>query len=135
VYVGLETGDPALLSWLGKPGTPQDAVALVTALHEAGVAAGVILLVGAGGARVSASHVARTGEVLEAMQLRRDDIVYFSEYLFDPALGYGREAGGDPALAPLGAEAARAQREAIAARLHRVPGLRLSTYDLREFVY
>jgi hypothetical protein len=99
------------------------------------LAAGVIVLVGAGGERFSAAHVARTGELLETMRLRRDDIVYFSEYLDDPSLGYGRHATSDPALAALPPEGARAQRDAIAARLHRVPGLRLAPYDLREFVY
>ena len=135
VYVGLETGDPGLLAWLGKPGAPADAVSLVTALHEAGLAAGLIVLVGAGGERFSRAHVQHTTRVLEAMQLNRDDLVYFSEYVEDPSLGYGRLPSGDPALAPLVGEAARLQRGAISGGLHRVPGLRLATYDLREFVY
>ena len=42
VYVGLESGDPQLLSWLRKPGTPEDALSLVEALHESGIAVGVI---------------------------------------------------------------------------------------------
>jgi radical SAM superfamily enzyme YgiQ (UPF0313 family) len=49
LYVGLETGDLGLLSWLGKPGRPQQAWSLVARLHAAGIAAGVIVLVGAGG--------------------------------------------------------------------------------------
>ncbi len=134
VYVGLETGDPAFLSWLGKPGEPGDAVGLVRALHEGGVAAGVIVLVGAGGERFSAAHIARTIEVLEAMRLGPRDIVYLSDYVDDPTLAYGRLAAGAPDLAPLAPPRARAQREALARAL-RGSGPRLARYDLRELVY
>ena len=113
VYVGLETGDPGLLAWLGKPGTPEDAVALVAALHEAGVAAGVIVLLGAGGERFDADHVARTADALSAMRLAPDDFVYFSEYVDDQSLGYGRRAAHAADLQPLASPRARAQREAI----------------------
>jgi radical SAM superfamily enzyme YgiQ (UPF0313 family) len=135
VSVGLETGDAGLLSWLGKPGTPDDAVQLVRSLHEGGLDVGVIVLVGVGGERFAAAHVARTVEVLDAMGLGSDDIVYLSEYVDDPMLAYGRHAAGDPELAPLAGDRARAQHEAIAEAVHRSPGPRLARYDLREFVY
>ena len=92
VYVGLESGDPELLAWLGKPGAPDDALRLVRALHEGGLDAGVIVLVGAGGERFAAAHVARTAEVLDAMGLGPRDVVYLSEYVDDPTLAYGRQA-------------------------------------------
>jgi hypothetical protein len=138
VYVGLETGDPALLAWLGKPGAPDDAVELVSALHEGGVAAGVIVLLGAGGERFDAGHVARTADTLSAMRLSRDDLVYFSEYVDDPSLAYGRRAADAADLEPLPPARAREQREAIARAFRpadpaRPP--RSATYDLREFVY
>jgi hypothetical protein len=135
VYVGLETGDPGLLSWLGKPGTPGDAVRLVGALHEGGLDVGVIVLVGAGGERFSGAHVARTIEVLDTMSLGPDDIVYLSEYVDDPTLAYGRRAAGEPDLAPLPPDRARAQHAAIMGAIRRSPGPRLARYDLREFVY
>jgi hypothetical protein len=135
VYVGLETGDPGLLSWLGKPGTPDDAVRLVSVLHEGGLDVGVIVLVGAGGERFSAAHVARTVEVLDAMRLGPADIVYLSEYVDDPMLAYGRHAAGEPDLAPLAPDRARAQHAAIMEAIRRSPGPRLARYDLREFVY
>jgi radical SAM superfamily enzyme YgiQ (UPF0313 family) len=101
VYVGLETGDPGLLTWLEKPGSPQDAVDLVGALHEAGIVAGVIVLLGAGGERFAEAHAARTAEALTAMRLGPDDLVYFSEYVDEPGLAYGRRAAGMPDLQPL----------------------------------
>jgi hypothetical protein len=138
VYVGLETGDPGLLGWLGKPGRPQDAIELVGALHEGGVAAAVIVLLGAGGERFEAAHVARTAEALSAMGLAADDILYFSEYVADPSLAYGRRASGADDLRPLAPERARAQRDAISRAFRpkedgRSP--RVTSYDIREFVY
>jgi Radical SAM superfamily len=138
VYVGLETGDPALLAWLEKPGSPQDAVELVGALHEAGLGAGVIVLLGAGGERFAEAHAARTAEALTAMRLGPDDLVYFSEYVDEPGLAYRRRAAGVPELQPLPPERDADLRRSILARLHPAdPGRppRSATYDIREFVY
>jgi len=138
VYVGLETGDPGLLTWLEKPGSPQEAVDLVGALHEAGISAGVIVLLGAGGERFAAAHAARTAEVLTAMRPRPDDLVYFSEYVDDPGLAYGQRAAGQPDLQALPPARNRELRQEILAALRpadpaRPP--RTATYDIREFVY
>jgi radical SAM superfamily enzyme YgiQ (UPF0313 family) len=138
VYVGLETGDPGLLAWLEKPGAPQDAVDLVGSLHEAGIGAGVIVLLGAGGERFAAGHVRRTAEALTAMGLGPDDLVYFSEYVDDPGLAYGRRAAGAPDLQPLSPAGSADQRRAILAGFRpadpsRPP--RNAIYDIREFVY
>ncbi len=138
VYVGLETGDPGLLAWLEKPGTPQDALDLVGALHEAGVAAGMIVLLGAGGERFADAHAARTAEALTAMRLGPDDLVYFSEYVDEPGLAYGRRAAAAPDLLPLSPERNAQLGRSILADLRpadpaRPP--RSATYDIREFVY
>ena len=111
---------------------------LVGALHEAGIAAGVIVLLGAGGERFAEAHAARTAEVLTQMRLAPDDLVYFSEYVDDPSLAYGRRAAGDPDLQPLSPERNRELRREILAALRpadpdRPP--RAATYDIREFVY
>ncbi|HXK11538.1 MAG TPA: radical SAM protein [Vicinamibacteria bacterium] len=138
VSVGLETGDPALLAWLEKPGSPEDAVALVDAIHEAGIAAGVIVLLGAGGERFAAAHAARTAEVLSRMRLGPDDLVYFSEYVDDPDLAYGRRAAAAADLQPLPPGRCREQMKEIRSAFRpadpaRPP--RTATYDIREFVY
>lgn len=134
VYVGLETGDPGLLSWLGKAGTPEDAIRLVSALHEAELGVGVVVLLGAGGERFDSEHVRRTAAALAAMRLGTPDILCFSAYVDDPSLAYGRHAAGQPDLAPLPPDRMRAQRAAISEAV-RSPGLRVVRYDLREFVY
>jgi radical SAM superfamily enzyme YgiQ (UPF0313 family) len=136
--VGLETGDPGLLSWLEKPGRPEHAVELVGALRAGGVAVGVIVLVGAGGERFDQRHVARTADVLSAMRLGPDDMIYFSEYVDDPSLAYGRHAAGAPELQPLPPERARAQRDAITRSFRPADATRpprRAGYDIREFVY
>ena len=111
---------------------------LVGALHEAGIAAGVIVLLGAGGERFAEAHAARTAEVLTQMRLSPGDLVYFSEYVDDPALAYGRRAKGAPDLAPLPPARNREVRRDILAAFRpadpaRPP--RAATYDIREFVY
>jgi hypothetical protein len=138
VYVGLETGDPGLLAWLEKPGSPQDAADLVGALHEAGIAAGVIVLLGAGGERFAEAHAARTAEALTAMRLGPEDLVYFSEYVDDPGLAYGRHAKGAPDLQPLTPERnGELRRDIVSAFRAEDPARppRAVTYDIREFVY
>lgn len=138
VYLGLETGDPGLLEWLGKPGRPEDAVGLVGALHESGISAGVIVLLGAGGERFAAAHAAGTAAALKAMGLGPGDLVYFSEYVDDPGLQYGRRAAGMPDLEPLPSARCADVRRTILASLSppdptRSP--RVASYDIREFVY
>ena len=138
VYVGLESGDAGLLAWLEKPGSPQDAVDLVGALHEAGIAAGLIVLLGAGGERFAEAHAAKTAGILSAMRLRPDDLVYFSEYVDDPGLAYGQRAAGAADLQPLSPERCAEQRRAIVDGVRGAPGARPprhATYDIREFVY
>jgi radical SAM superfamily enzyme YgiQ (UPF0313 family) len=138
VYVGLESGDPGLLSWLEKPFTPDQAVELVRALHEAGVAAGVIVLLGAGGERYDDAHSRRTAEALARMELRASDLVYFSEFVCSPGLEYEERARAADDLRPLPTHACAAQRRRILAGLPASPlgeGPRVASYDIREFVY
>jgi radical SAM superfamily enzyme YgiQ (UPF0313 family) len=138
VYVGLETGDPGLLTWLEKPGSPADAVDLVGALHDGGIAAGVIVLLGAGGECFAEGHASRTAEALTAMRLGPEDLVYFAEYVDEPGLAYGRRAAGSPDLQPLPPERCAQVRRSILARVRTADAAvppRSATYDIREFVY
>jgi hypothetical protein len=137
VYVGLETGDASLLRWLDKPGTPEDAVELVDALHESGLAVGVIVLVGAGGMRFAAEHARRTSEVLTRLRLNGADILYFSEIVEHPGREYARRmaSGG---IAALDAAELTEQRRAIAGGFRPATPARpphQATYDIREFAY
>jgi radical SAM superfamily enzyme YgiQ (UPF0313 family) len=137
VYVGLETGDPELLAWLNKPGSPEQAVELVARLHEAGIGAGVIVLVGVGGERCFTSHARLTAAVLDRMRLGPEDILYFSELVEHPTQEYSRRAAED-GMVPLDAARRADQRAAIAggfAPADPVRPPRRAVYDIREFIY
>lgn len=138
VYVGLETGDPGLHAWLGKPGTPADAVELCASLHDAGVALGVIVLLGAGGERFAEAHVSRTAALLSELRLRGNDLLYFSEYVPEAGREYPLPPDEAADLRPLAADRCAEARAAILAAFRpadpaRPP--RSASYDLREFVY
>jgi radical SAM superfamily enzyme YgiQ (UPF0313 family) len=135
VYIGLETGDPELLSWLGKPGSPENAVELVSRLHQAGLSAGVIVLVGAGGERFFEAHVRGTLRVLDRMRLGSSDLLYLSDLVEHPHLEYARRASRP---APLSEERIEAQRQALLAGLRPADPShppKVARYDIREFVY
>ncbi|GAB4480972.1 MAG: radical SAM protein [Anaerolineae bacterium] len=137
VYIGLESGSDALLRFLRKPGQAADAVKAVRALKAGGVAVGVIILLGAGGKQYAQQHIQQTIEVLNAMRLDWDDIIYFSEMVTTEDMPYAQDAF-QAGLIPLSHEECVAQQEQIEAALHfsaerGTP--HISRYDIREFVY
>ncbi len=135
VYVGLESGCDDLLAFLRKPGQAADSVQAVRAMKAAGVAVGVIVLLGAGGQTYAAAHVRETIRTVNDMGLDGDDILYFSELVVDDDLPYAR-AAYEAGLTPLGAAERIAQGEMIEDGL-RFSGEppQISRYDIREFIY
>jgi len=133
VYIGLESGHDPLLELVRKPGHAADAIETVRAIKAAGINVGVIVMIGLGGDRFSTGHIADTIDVLNAMQLGAGDLIYFSDLVEDPDTPY-------PALAlnhsirALTPEERSAQRTAIRNGLY-VNGVKISNYDVREFVY
>ena len=135
VQVGVETGDDDLLRWLGKPGSAADARAFVLTLKGAGLRVGVILLVGAGGARFAERHVARSIDLVSGLPLGPGDIIYLSPFLDRPDSAYARRARqeGVRALRP---DEMDAQHRVLRDALKRArPGARVALYDIREFLY
>ncbi len=137
VYVGMESGNEALLKFLKKPGTRQDVIHAINTMKVGGVAVGVIVLLGAGGRQYAGGHVRDTISAINQMNLDMDDIIYFSELIESEGLQYARDAF-QAGLQPLTPEEQIAQGEAIER------GLRfsadggtphISRYDIREFVY
>ncbi len=134
VYIGMESGDDALLQFLRKPGTAADVIDAMRTLKAAGVSVSLIVMVGAGGARYAEGHVEHTVEALRSMALGPGDIVYFSPFFEQPGSEYGalaREAG----IAPLPPEAVAEQERALRERLGSAGGAQFARYDIREFVY
>jgi len=137
VYVGVESGDPGLLRWLDKPGSPDQAAAMVEALHQAGIEAGVIVLLGAGGEAFFESHGDLTAELLRRLRLSSRDSIYISELTGTADLPYAQRAARDDVRA-LSADRLEEQRWRILAGLSEAPARdrpRVVSYDIREFVY
>ncbi len=137
VYIGLESGDPALLHFLGKPNQPDDVIQLVKRLKASGVAVGMIILIGAGGAEYSAGHVRETARLVNALPLDANDLIYFSELVDYPGSSYAEHANAAGVRA-LATEEMHAQEKELRAAFtfadaRNAP--KISYYDLREFVY
>jgi hypothetical protein len=137
VYIGMESGSKRLLEFLNKPGGPDEAIQAVRAMKAAGVAVGIIVLLGAGGHEHSREHIKETARVINTMGLDLDDIVYFSELLISEGMQYAQDAFAAN-LRPMTHEERIGQQEAIEKRLRfsRSGGTpHISRYDIREFVY
>jgi radical SAM superfamily enzyme YgiQ (UPF0313 family) len=137
VYIGMESGDDGLLRFLRKPGSVADVLEAVETLKSAGLAASVIVMLGAGGDCFAAAHVVGTVEALNAMPLTAGDIIYFSPFVDHPGSEYGRlaQAAGIQALGEWQmAEQETAIRVGFRPRdPARAP--QCARYDIREFVY
>lgn len=135
VYVGLESGCNDLLAFLKKPGKAEDSVQAVRAMKAAGVAVGVIVLLGAGGHTYADAHIRDTINTLNLIGLDGDDILYFSELVVDDDLPYARDAY-QAGLKPLSVQERLVQGEMIEDGL-RFTGQspKISPYDIREFIY
>ncbi len=133
VYIGMETGDDELQRWLRKPADADSILSLVTAAKSAGLNAGVILLLGAGGARFAESHVRESLRLLNSLPLGQGDYIYLSPLVVEPGSAYANS--GVPLLSP---EQVLAQEKAIR------DGLRFGSttgkpyvarYEIENFVY
>ena len=99
VYIGVETGHDPLLRWMNKPGCAADARGFVATLKNAGLLVSIILMVGIGGARFAAAHVADTLELVSTLGLEPRDIVYLSPFVVQPGSAYAAKAGKQGGLA------------------------------------
>ncbi len=135
VYLGLESGCDELLRFLSKPATAAASMALVERLKSAGLGVGVIVLVGAGGARYAERHVQETLALVNAMGLGTEDILYLSPLDCDPDSAYrARERAAG--VHPLSEAEMDAQLTRLRAGLRfPAPGPKVAVYDIRDFLY
>jgi hypothetical protein len=133
VYIGLESGHDPLLEFVRKPGHAHDAIDTVQSIKAAGVNVGVIVLIGLGGDRFAEGHVVDTHRVLSEMQLGAGDLLYFSDLVEEPTTLYPTLAA-QHSIRALHAIERNDQRAAIRNGL-RLDGVKVSNYDVREFVY
>ncbi len=125
VYIGMESGDDALLQFLRKPGSAADVIDAVSTLKAAGVAVSVIVMAGAGGQQFAAGHVAHTVDGAAARcRSAAGDIVYFSPFFEQPGSEYGALRARLPAYEPLSQEETAQQEAVMRQALRRSDGRR-----------
>jgi radical SAM superfamily enzyme YgiQ (UPF0313 family) len=133
VYVGLESGLDRMLAFLNKPGSRAAAVQFVTDLKAAGIAVGLILMVGVGGREMMIEHREASLAALRAMPLDRADLVYLSPFVEHPGSLYAERRAAE-GLTPLTEAEVEAELALVAGEV-RATGIRAARYDIREFIY
>lgn len=137
LYIGVETGLDSLREFLQKPGAAADVCAAVEAIKAGGLSVGLIIMVGIGGQDYAAAHFAATVELIHSLPLTKDDLVYLSPFVpsdDSPYVDDARQAG----LTPLDDDAIAAEEARFKAALlpwAKAIGVRISHYDVREFIY
>jgi radical SAM superfamily enzyme YgiQ (UPF0313 family) len=133
VYVGMETGLDELLAWVNKPGSGADLKKFVGCLKEAGLAIGLILMVGLGGRRYRQRHAEASLAVIADMALDARDLVYLSPFVEQPGSAYAQESR-KTGLEAMSEDEIETDTERLARQIRAI-GIRASRYDIREFVY
>ena len=125
-----------LLKSLNKPASSAQSLEVVSAIKEAGINVGVIILAGVGGSRFYEAHVLKTIELLNALHLGNGDLLYFSPLWDYPGGEYLRQTA-EAGIRPLTEEEKRKQVAAIRSGLHFTEGRKpkFALYDIREFIY
>jgi radical SAM superfamily enzyme YgiQ (UPF0313 family) len=137
LYVGLETGHDPLRRFLAKPGGAFDVFDAVTTIKGGGISVGLIFMVGVGGIPFRDAHFADTIALIQRLPLGPGDLVYISPFVAaddSPYLEAMRAAG----YASLSEPAIRAEEERFRSALApwaKSSGVRISHYDVREFIY
>ena len=94
-------------------------------------------MVGIGGAQFRDAHLRDTVALIERLPLDAGDLVYLSPFVSDGSTRYDMDMQA-AAIAPLDGEAMCFEEQRCKLALQAVAkrtGLRVSHYDLREFVY
>jgi radical SAM superfamily enzyme YgiQ (UPF0313 family) len=135
VYLGLESGHDPLLHLVHKPGQSIDAIETVRMIKAAGINVGVIVMIGLGGDKFSRDHIQDTAATLNAMHLSTGDLLYFSDLVERPHTHYPALAQ-DHSIRSLTPLELGEQRKSIRHQLY-FAGIppKISSYDIREFVY
>ena len=137
VYIGMETGDDALLRWMRKPASSDSVRRCVGLLKEAELNVGLIVLLGAGGRQFYDVHVRETSALLNELPLDRGDHIFFSLLEIGPNAPYALHtmAAGIECLT----DAQMGEQETAIRSALRFSGARrrpaLARYDLETFVY
>ncbi len=137
VYVGLETGHDPLRRFLLKPGTAADVLDAVRTIKAGGVSVGLIFMVGVGGHTYREFHFRDTVALIQSMPLDAHDIVYASPFVASPDAPYVYDAA-EAGIRPMSEDEIWQEIQRFRQALRswaRGRGVKVSYYDIREFVY
>ncbi len=79
VYLGIESGNNDLMSFLNKEQSNDDIIELTTILKSANINVGIIFLIGAGGEQFAESHLRDSLALTHKLPLSKGDMIYLSE--------------------------------------------------------
>jgi len=133
VYIGMETGLDELLALVNKPGKAAELEAFVATLKTAGLSVCLIVMVGLGGSQYREDHARATLKALKAMPLSSEDLVYLSPFVEQSGSVYQRQRV-EKRLDPMDETEIESELERLAVKI-RARGLKVSRYDIREFIY
>jgi len=134
VYLGVESGDPDVLSLLRKPQDAADVREAVERLAAAGIDVGAMLMAGVGGETYARDHVRRTVALLTDLSLDSGDVVYLSPLVGTPGTTYAADAR-ERGIEPLDERGVLEQLGTLYDRLADGVEARVSTYQAADFVY
>lgn len=137
LYIGLETGHDLLRAFLAKPGSASVVIDAVKTIKAGGIEVGIIFMLGIGGEAFRDAHYADTVATIRQMSLGSGDLVYLSPFVADGPSPYG-DAMRAARLAPLDPSAIAAEEQRFKHALSpwaAARGVRVSNYDVREFIY
>lgn len=137
VYIGLESGSPDLLRFLNKPIDTTGVLDLVTGCRRAGIAVGIIVLLGVGGARFHSRHVEDTVALVREMELGAGDMLYFSPTIERPRADYFNKTKGKDTMPLTAARVLHQKHEMLSGMMITTGGSgpKVATYDIEEFIF
>ena len=133
VYIGMETGLDELLDWVDKPGSALELSGFVQTLKEAGLQTSLIVMVGIGGREYRQRHRQASRALLLRMPLDQRDLIYLSPFV-EHQEGRYHDRRVEAGLTPMDEAEVEVEISELATDLRRA-GLKVSRYDIREFVY
>ncbi len=137
VYVGLESGYDPLRRFLHKQGSAADVLDAVRTIKQGGLNVGLICMVGVGSEQFRQAHGEDTVALIQRLPLDAGDLIYLSPFVDDGQSPYSQQAAA-AGVAPLGENAVEQEEARLKAALlpwAQARGVRISHYDIREFVY
>jgi radical SAM superfamily enzyme YgiQ (UPF0313 family) len=135
VAVGVETGHDPLLGYLNKPGGAAAARAFIATLKQAGMRVQAIFMLGVGGERFAAAHVADSAALMAQLPLGAGDTIYLSPFVVQPGSPYAERAAAE-GLVHLAEGAILSQQRTLQQAARRgIPGAQVARYPIDEFIY